>query len=104
MTNWMVAFEQDELPPFNERTVAHDASALLADVYSLASVLDIQLAAERAGALSTGGPTAEFGDKFRKWLERLVSMVRAIAKGAEAASYTITVGTGVSVSVTFSGR
>ena len=31
-------------------------------------------------------------------------MVRAIAKGAEAASYTITVGTGVSVSVTFSGR
>ena len=44
MTNWMVAFEQDELPPFNERSVAHDASALLADVYSLASVLDIQLA------------------------------------------------------------
>jgi len=102
MMNWMEAIELDQLPNFDQHLAADDPSAVLADAFALAAALDRKMTTDREA-----GPrdlrTPDVGEKLRKWLERLIEMLHAVARRSETASYSITVGTGVSVSVTFSG-
>lgn len=80
---------------------AHGALA-----HVLTTVNYINQATPQAPATMTGARTATFDDdlleKLRKWLDRLVqALTQIVAKLEKAASFSISAGTGVSVTVTF---
>lgn len=86
--------------PVTDDQSAHDA---LSHVMVTVSGINRLTAQVQAQAMIGGGaPIDAVLDKLRDWLDRLVAALNQIvAKLADATSFSVTVGTGVSVSVTF---
>lgn len=47
------------------------------------------------------GPSADIGEKLRRWIKRLWELASKIAEAVEAVTFTISVGAGVSVGMTW---
>jgi hypothetical protein len=86
----MVAMLSDER--ITELLNSLDASNSLADV--LAVVADLN-------AAPGGAFTGKLPDRLREWLGKLLVKLREVTREAQAESFSITVGTNVSVSVKF---
>jgi hypothetical protein len=80
----------------------------LAAVTETAAIINAEIDAERQRVALVEGfagfGEGDFGERIRKWLNKLEEMLKKIAEQFEALSYTITVSwpMGVSISVTWS--
>jgi hypothetical protein len=95
------AFIDDRFLVFDDMRVSDDPSARQALLDVMALVAEVN----QAGRRGDGVPEVDLGDpikRLKKWLDRLVDkLTEIVEKLIGAVSFSISVGTGISVTVTF---
>jgi nicotinic acid mononucleotide adenylyltransferase len=93
------------LDALDAMTVSDDQSAREAFTYVAATVSRINQLAARTQAqamMGAGAPVDDVLEKLRQWLDRLLgALKRIVAKLAGATSFSVSIGTTVSVTVDF---
>jgi len=78
-------------------------SAHVALGHALAAVASINDPSGQGGSQSLAGPVADLAELLQKWLKRLLDKLTEIVKAlAHGTTFSLSVGTGVSVTINFS--
>jgi hypothetical protein len=99
---------EDRLDTLQSMPVTDDQTARDALTHVMVTVSRMNQASAQAQAqaiMGVGAPIDGLLDKLRDWLDRLVdALSQIVAKLVDATSFSVSVGTGVSVTVNFSSH